>query len=420
MMNFTAKILFIILLFASTISFAQNNSERRCGSNEYLKRCISKDSSIAIKIKNIEENIQKQINNNIYNQKSTESAVYTIPVVVHVVYNNDAQNISDEQILTQIDVINEDYNRANTDKANTPTLFSSVAASFGIKFCLAQIDPSGNATTGITRTYTTVTEWQLDDSVKSSKTRGADSWPSNKYLNIWVCNLFGDLGYSTFPGGNSTVDGVVIRYNAFGRTGNVAYPYNKGRTLTHELGHWLNLIHIWGDDASGSCQGTDFVDDTPAQSGPNYGCPAFPHSSCGNTSDMYTNFMDYTNDECMNIFTNGQKQRALFVLKNLRSSLTTSNKCTVGIDNIENTSSQFKILPNPLTGDILTVQLNGSNPGNINVMVLNSLGQIQLIKNYQNYAEKKISLNINDLSQGLFLIKISTDKTAYTGKFIKL
>ena len=170
------------------------------------------------------------------------------------------------------------------------------------------------------------TSFSQDDKVKSSTTGGDDAWNTSKYLNIWVCNLGNSLlGYAQFPGGPTSTDGVVILYTAFGRTGNVVSPFNKGRTATHEVGHWLNLRHIWGD---ANC-GNDFVNDTPTQQTSNAGCPSYPHITCSNSGDMSMNYMDYTNDACMYMFSTGQSNRmnALFVSGGARASIITSTAC---------------------------------------------------------------------------------------------
>jgi len=258
-------------------------------------------------------------------------ALYNIPVVVHVVYNTAAENISDAQVQSQIDVLNRDFSRTNTDASGTPSVWQSIAANCDIQFCLATVDPNGNPTTGIVRKATSVTSFSTNDAVKYSSSGGDNAWTSSKYLNIWVCDLgSGYLGYAQFPGGPSATDGVVIDYQAFGTTGTATAPFHLGRTATHEVGHWLNLYHIWGDDGS-SCSGSDGVSDTPNQGDENYGCPPFPTLSCSNgpNGDMFMNYMDYTDDGCMNLFTNGQKARmqALFATGGARNSLLTSNGC---------------------------------------------------------------------------------------------
>jgi Pregnancy-associated plasma protein-A len=252
-----------------------------------------------------------------------------IPVVVHVVHRTAAQNISDAQIHSQIDVLTADFRKKNADVASVPGAFAALATDVRVEFELATTDPSGNPTDGITRTSTTVTGFTDDDAVKSAATGGADPWPSDKYLNIWVCQLSGGLlGYAQFPGGPAATDGVVILHSAFGTTGTAAAPFNLGRSATHEVGHWLNLRHIWGDDGTG-CSGSDFVADTPNQGGPNFGAPAFPHVSCGNApnGDMFMNYMDYVDDGAMVMFSAGQVSRMQATLDGLRSAIGTPTPC---------------------------------------------------------------------------------------------
>lgn len=249
------------------------------------------------------------------NQNTKSIGVITIPVVVHVVYNSAVENISDAQILSQIDVLNKDFRRLNADASNTPAAFSGLASDTEIEFCLASKDPNGNATSGIVRKSTNVNTFNTNNSVKFSNSGGSTAWDVRNYFNIWVCDLGpSTLGYAEFPTGNvSNTYGVVISYTAFGTTGTAQAPFNKGRTATHEIGHCFNLKHIWGDATCGN----DLVNDTPTQRGPNYNCPNFPKvTSCGNGpyGEMFMNYMDYTNDACMNMFTSGQKSRMLAVL----------------------------------------------------------------------------------------------------------
>jgi hypothetical protein len=252
-----------------------------------------------------------------------------IPVVVHVVYKTAAQNISDAQIKSQIDVLNADYRKKNSDVNSTPAAFAALATDARIQFELATVDPNGAATTGITRTTTTKDSFSDDDAVKSAASGGADAWPRDKYLNVWVCQLGGGLlGYAQFPGGPAATDGVVILHSAFGTNGTAAAPFNLGRSATHEIGHWLNLRHIWGDDGTG-CSGDDFVADTPNQGGPNYGTPGFPHISCNNgpNGDMFMNYMDYVDDDAMFMFSAGQVTRMQATLDGMRSTIGTSVSC---------------------------------------------------------------------------------------------
>jgi hypothetical protein len=263
--------------------------------------------------------------------KSTtaRSGCTRIAVVVHVVYRTATENISDAQIDSQIAVLNQDFRKANPDVASVPVPFAALAADARIQFELAKTDPSGAPTTGITRTSTIVNGFVDDDKVKSSATGGADAWPADQYLNIWVCRLGGGLlGYAQFPGGPAATDGVVITHTGFGTTGTAQAPFDLGRSATHEIGHWLDLYHIWGDDGSG-CFGSDYVADTPNQAGYNVGTPSFPKVSCSNgpNGDMFMNFMDYVDDEAMFMFTAGQVARMQTTLDGPRFSIGTTVPC---------------------------------------------------------------------------------------------
>ncbi|MFH1320450.1 MAG: M43 family zinc metalloprotease, partial [Bacteroidota bacterium] len=296
---------------------------RTCGTMEVHERLLQEDPGYAKRMQQMESAIQTFINNQ---QNYKAGTVISIPVVVHVVWKTASQNISDAQIQSQIDVLNEDFRRLNSDASNTPTAFLPMASDPEIEFCLASKDPLGSPTNGITRTNTSVTTWTTDNKVKYSSQGGKDVWDRNKYLNIWVCNLGGGLlGYAQFPGGNAATDGVVAHYLAFGTIGTASPPYHKGRTSTHEIGHWLGLYHVWGDDG-GACTGSDFVGDTPNQGDNYYGCPSYPQTSCS-SSDMFMNYMDYVDDGCSNIFTIGQSSRMNGVLNSTRASLKTSDGC---------------------------------------------------------------------------------------------
>ena len=258
----------------------------------------------------------------IMNQENRSSApVITIPVVVHVVWNTAAENISDAQILSQIEVLNEDFRRLNSDADNV----WGQAADTEIEFCLANVDPNGNATTGITRTQTSNTSFSTNDNVKFTSSGGKDAWPSSSYMNMWICDISGGIiGYAQFPGGPASTDGIVVDYTTTGNIGTATAPFDLGRTATHEVGHYLNLRHIWGD---GGCGASDLVADTPDSDGPNNGCNTST-VSCG-TTDMVQNYMDYTDDDCMNLFTAGQtsRMRALFNSGGFRASLLNSTAC---------------------------------------------------------------------------------------------
>jgi Pregnancy-associated plasma protein-A len=249
-----------------------------------------------------------------------------IPVVVHVVWNTADANVSEAQIASQIDVLNRDFRRTNPDVSTVPAAFAGLVSDAEVRFVLADRDPSGNPTSGITRRQTTVTSFTFDDAIKSSATGGTDAWPSDRYLNMWVSLLGGGLlGYAQFPGGPAATDGVVVTHTAFGTTGTAAPPFHLGRTATHEVGHWLNLYHIWGNEPS-TCNDSDEVDDTPNQEGPNVGCPTFPHISCNNgpNGDLFVNYMDYVDDPCMVMFSHGQVRRMKACLEGPRNTFPTA------------------------------------------------------------------------------------------------
>jgi PKD repeat protein len=318
----------------------------RCFTNEMeqLRRASNPSMETAEQFESwISQKIKEQANN-----PSTQKATRNIPVVVHVIHNGDAlgsgENISNAQVNSQITVLNADFSATNTDYANVPAAFNSVKGNMDIQFCLATIDPNGNPTTGINRVnYGTASFGQA----ATETMKAATQWDPTKYFNIWVVRFGGDLngilGYAQFPsssglsglnanGGAANTDGVVIGYNYFGTTGAVSSPFNKGRTVTHEVGHCFGLRHIWGDDGTACGGNGDFCADTPDQADENYNCPSFPsNASCSNGGDMSMNYMDYTDDACMYMFTVGQKARMDAVLANSprRASLLTSNVCGV-------------------------------------------------------------------------------------------
>lgn len=302
-------------------------SQRICGTDEAEQFVRSNDDKYDLR----RQQIENFTNEFITHGGGVDRALVTIPVVVHVVWNTTAENISDAQVQSQIDVLNADFRKLNSDASLVPSAFSGLAADVNIEFCLATVDPNGNPTNGITRTQTATTAFGTNDQVKSSSTGGVNAWNTTQYLNMWVCDISGGiLGYAQFPGGSASTDGVVVDYQYFGTVGTATAPFNKGRTATHEVGHWLNLRHIWGDDGTG-CTGSDLVADTPNAGGPNYGCPTFPSVTCSNgpNGDMFMNYMDYTDDACMFMFSEGQAARmqALFAPGGFRASLLNSQGC---------------------------------------------------------------------------------------------
>ena len=281
-------------------------AKRGCASQEVLAAQMKADPTLALKMNKIEEFTQKAMSTGrLVNGK------IQIPVVVNVLYRTTAENISLAQIQSQIDVLNKDFNATNSDFNQVPSLFSGVKANVGISFVLE----------AVYRKATTKTSWGTNDAMKITSQGGiAPTSPTTK-MNLWACTIGGGiLGYAQFPGGSSSTDGVVIDSKYLGNTGTAVYPFNLGRTATHEVGHWMNLRHIWGDATCGS----DLVSDTPTHNAANSGVPAYPHySTCSGTPvEMTMNYMDYTDDRGMYMFSNGQKSRmaAVFVSGGSRAS----------------------------------------------------------------------------------------------------
>lgn len=251
-----------------------------------------------------------------------QNSVIQIPVVVHVVYKDATQNIPDSNIYSQIAVLNECYSKMNSNYSNTRSIFDSLGVDIEIQFALATIDPSGQSTTGIVRVQApsgaAFDPIFNNDKVKFTSSGGDDAWPACNYLNFWVCDMsvFGQafvLGYAQFPGGDPATDGVVIQTEYFGRN---STPHFSGKTAVHETGHWLGMRHIWADDTG--CDSTDFVDDTPnagdasqtdCNTTKNTCSSEAPYWGTLDPPDMVENYMDYSSDSCMTLFTKGQKAR---------------------------------------------------------------------------------------------------------------
>jgi hypothetical protein len=278
--------------------------ERGCASMEVLEEQLRSDPSLVVKRLEIERLTRELTESGRINALGK----IEIPVVVNVLYRTNTENITDAQIRSQIDVLIEDFNAKNADVSKTPTKFKPLIADTDIQFKLERIN----------RKFSNRRSWDLSNAMKKSSKGGIDPTDPRRNLNIWVVNKILSqekqyLGYAQFPGGSAATDGVVIGYNYFGRTGTVSPPFDRGRTCTHEVGHWMNLLHIWGD---ATC-GTDLVNDTPVHYSHTFGCPSHPQiSECdGTTVEMPMNFMDYTDDACRHLFTVGQKARARVIFR---------------------------------------------------------------------------------------------------------
>ena len=320
-------------LFAALLSLesqAQNNGEH-CGTMLRLEEKFRRNPAL----KTIFEKQQREFNEqasggNIQisslRTQSTTATIY-IPVVFHIVLTNPT-SVTNAQIQAQLDTLNKSFSGINGDSVKIPVYFKPLFGKSTIQFCLARRTPDGEATSGIVRHTTSQPSFSFNDAIKHNITGGADSWNTGKYFNIWIGALSGSLlGYATFPGEGAEGDqGVVVDYRSL--PGGTLSDYNGGKTMIHEVGHFFNLFHIWGDD-NGACSGTDHVDDTPNQAGATNGCfSGIRTDNCSGTNGvMYQNYMDYTNDACMVMFTSGQVSRMEFALSGLRNALASSDGC---------------------------------------------------------------------------------------------
>jgi hypothetical protein len=356
--SFLPKSLFavarIVIVLTTGHVFAESKNStahgRTCGTVEYTQLLEQQNPLNRVGRMNAEKLISRKLAE--AKEATLATELITIPVVVHVVYNNASENISDEDIHSQIAVLNRDFRKLNPDISQVPGVFQSFVADIGIEFCLSTLDPQGNPSNGITRTSTNHGPFYLENDVKYTAQGGQDVWDPDRFLNIWVCGLSGGLlGYAQPPGMPSATDGVVIDADYFGDLSSLA-PFDKGRTCTHELGHYFNLRHIWGDEPL--CSLDDGVEDTPQQKGSNLGCPSFPlisgnGAACSGTSPgaMFMNYMDYTDDACMFMFTYGQKSLMRAALDGPRASLKTAANC--------NGPQDCDTLSNLVTGDSLVM-----------------------------------------------------------------
>lgn len=352
-----------------------------------------------------------------YNRSST---VITIPVVFHVIYNTTAQNIPDARILEQLNVLNQDFARNNPDAVNTRSMFLPVAANTQIQFCLAQRTPQGTSTTGIVRVQTTQT------SLPNNPNTISPEWDHTKYLNIYIGNLSGGLlGYANLPPGTPGNDHVVILYSAIGgpNVPGTATPYHLGRTATHEVGHWLNLQHTF----NGGCQGTtantcttsgDFICDTPPVAGSTFSCPAnnpntcteiapFPPPYSSNMPDMFENYMDYSDDGCMNIFTSDQSDRMNDAVNMMRVGLLTSDGCTpVGLNEILD-SGFILVTPNPSKG-MFTVEFLFPATSKVDISIADMKGQKVFEGAYKPGMNSSINIDLTEYGAGVYQMMVNT------------
>ncbi len=373
-------------------------------------------------------------------------ATYTIPVIVHIIHGGTAvgvgNNISAAQVQSQINILNNDY--GGTGAGTIPTVFQAAkAGNTGIQFCLALKGPTGTTLTepGIERINFTTKGWADPGTQNSSNAlqslfdntiKPASIWDPAKYLNLWVCDAYnsGLLGYASFPSGTGLTGltppesaqncGVVITNDAFGSVGTVLAPYNGGRTATHEIGHWLGLRHIWGD---ATCA-TDYCNDTPPQQKDNAGCPTHPYhlGTCsGNTTgEMFMNFMDYTNDACMSLFSSDQKTRLQTAMANgtYRKLLGTHSLCSpTGTESVDLLNNSVALFPNPANGNF-NIDFTMQQPADLTIKILNTLGQVVLTRSEKAVTTKRINIDLAAYPKGMYIITIGDERSLLSKKIL--
>ncbi|HEY6081910.1 MAG TPA: M43 family zinc metalloprotease [Chitinophagaceae bacterium] len=325
--NLATAALLLLLLQAAPVS-----AQRKCGTPEAIKEALAKNPKLVKKLEQF--NRLARISARAPNMHRAAGNIVMIPVVVHIVLQN-PNSVTDAQVASQIAELNQDYTASNPDTSRVPAIWKPLTGNMQMQFCLAERTPGGDPSDGIIRVKTTQSQFSINNAcstVKHAATGGSDAWDSHQYLNIWVCNLETNyLGVTTPPGlYPDDEQGAVIQYDAFGTIGNLEPLYNKGRTTTHEIGHYFYLYHPWGN-GDGSCSPGDYVDDTPPQTNAVYGCPAFPKTdqcSPNYPGIMFMNFMQYVDDSCMYMFSQGQVARAQSSLYSDRATLLSSDGCS--------------------------------------------------------------------------------------------
>ncbi|MCB0696100.1 MAG: T9SS type A sorting domain-containing protein [Chitinophagaceae bacterium] len=401
---------FITLCLAAVMPAAV--SAQKCMTSQKVKESIAAHPEMAQKVAELEAFTQQWIANNRAVKKTT--ATTRVPVVVHVLYKDAGENVSDAQIQSEFPVLNAAYSKTNANFSNTPAAFQALAGNPDMEFCLASKDLNGNAFSGINRVSVSSSFNGETDYFDPNK-GGVAPWDPDKYVNVYLVGLTnGNLGFTYTPGtAPAGEEGIVIDSRAWGNTGTASsnQPNDKGATACHEFGHYFNLLHIWGTSASG-CSDDDGVADTPPQDGESSGCPTYPlMDNCTATGDgiMFMNFMDYADDACMTMFSAGQVQRMQAAIAGPRAALVTSTVCgSVSVSTITQTTA--RIYPNP-ANDRVHIRLN--RPAELNVQLVNSIGMVVL---QQQISAAEVTLNTSALPAGWYFVRANGSEVNATAK----
>ncbi|MFN6038563.1 MAG: M43 family zinc metalloprotease [Bacteroidota bacterium] len=428
-MKINSVLLFSALYLSAPISYAQIE---KCGAVQNFQSQVEENPQFKKRFNEAELTARKWASDNKSYLKSSNNIVY-IPVVFHCVYKSisDATYLHDSVFDRQIAVLNETYALTNSNFSSTRSIFDTIAADTQIRFCLAGQDTLGNPTSGIMR-YQSNQNWftsVANDAIKTSY----PPWNTSKYLNVWTCDmsLFGItvvLGYASFPGGPPEKDGIVLQSQFVGFQNN-GTENNLGRTMVHEAGHWLGLRHIWGDGQQSSvpCDSTDYVEDTPHASDASQTDCDTTKNTCSTESaywtqlgidppDMVENYMDYSKDGCMTMFTKGQKERMWSFLNTYRTGMLNNPVgCNlVGINNSHLDNKDFNIFPNP---DSQTIKISSKNENHSFTVEISDISGRGIL--FSNKAGNEHSFDISNMISGMYLVKIFQDDNFIIKKFIK-